>query len=429
MDNLESDYDSEMELLRNLLIGYKEKYTGGMSTLNADALRAKMKARRVIEPYIAKSVDRHPAYAIDSVSHIIASLTSMHMTGTICPGTKGFRRMFRKIMYKGYPIWRTDQDRDHIFFPEDFIAFSDRVVNEKVGYFSNEVTSAYEDGVCYNYTPVEDGLLFSWQIGIGGEHASLPVSVEVVGCRIRREGDAIHLMALLALDGDCAQVIDYVAERSALPFSANNTMVAYCLTLTAKGVVGEPAFMLIREEAHEIMAGHWPQDGDGWLFGNDDTKDISTLMERILGSATPVMAKLLSLGSYFRFRRDRIVLETSAGRSSGGGTSQPSGGASRNTAEKRERKFKVVAALRIVSMAPRSDGGSGRGYTPPDHAVEVEGHWRKLSATSVGVGPNGEPVVGKTFVRGHRRWKDKPERPRTILLKQPVAPYLEGKAA
>jgi hypothetical protein len=56
-------------------------------------------------------------------------------------------------------------------------------------------------------------------------------------------------------------------------------------------------------------------------------------------------------------------------------------------------------------------------YTPPRFQVEVDGYWRRLSPMAVGRNKYGEPTVGRTWVVGHARWKDKPRKLTTVHVK------------
>jgi len=80
--------------------------------------------------------------------------------------------------------------------------------------------------------------------------------------------------------------------------------------------------------------------------------------------------------------------------------------------------FRKVASLDVVNLAPAQKGT--RSYTPPRFSVELDGFWRRLSPASVGKDPNGNPVAGRTWVRGHMRWRDRPQRRAPVLVKASV---------
>ena len=81
-------------------------------------------------------------------------------------------------------------------------------------------------------------------------------------------------------------------------------------------------------------------------------------------------------------------------------------------------KYRKIASLEII------DAGSPpilRSYTPPRYQVEVDGFWRRLPPDVVGQGPGNESTRGRTWVKAHLRWRDKPPPPRTIYVKSSVA--------
>jgi hypothetical protein len=80
--------------------------------------------------------------------------------------------------------------------------------------------------------------------------------------------------------------------------------------------------------------------------------------------------------------------------------------------------YRRVAALRIV----RPDVERvARRFAAPEYRVEVDGFWRRLAPDALGRGPSGEAVEGRTWVRGHLRWRERPERPIKVLVKSRVA--------
>ena len=84
-------------------------------------------------------------------------------------------------------------------------------------------------------------------------------------------------------------------------------------------------------------------------------------------------------------------------------------------------KYKRVSSLRIVDSEKRSP--IGRSYSPPLFQVDVSGFWRRLhDPLSYGKDPIGDPVQGRTWVKGHARWKDRPqEEQRVVFIKSKVS--------
>lgn len=80
--------------------------------------------------------------------------------------------------------------------------------------------------------------------------------------------------------------------------------------------------------------------------------------------------------------------------------------------------YRRVSALRIV----RPDAERiARRFSAPKYRVDVDGFWRRLDPGAIGRGPRGEAVEGRTWVRGHLRWRDRPDRPIQVLVKSRVA--------
>ncbi len=80
--------------------------------------------------------------------------------------------------------------------------------------------------------------------------------------------------------------------------------------------------------------------------------------------------------------------------------------------------YRRVAALKIIN--PQSTAVV-RQFSAPQFQVEVDGFWRRLDHDSLGHDSNGEPVMGKTWVKGHLRWKRLPEKPIQVLVKSRVS--------
>lgn len=94
---------------------------------------------------------------------------------------------------------------------------------------------------------------------------------------------------------------------------------------------------------------------------------------------------------------------------------------------KRRRAFRVVSTLQIVTTdegeSIRSD--RPRRWSEPEFQVDVLGHHRRISESSVGSDFDGKPIIGKTWVSPHLSWRNKPPRPEKIVAKAPVMPALD----
>jgi hypothetical protein len=80
--------------------------------------------------------------------------------------------------------------------------------------------------------------------------------------------------------------------------------------------------------------------------------------------------------------------------------------------------FRTVAALDVIDIGRQP---VIRSYAPPQYKVEVDGFWRRLDPTALGKDALGNPVKGRTWVKGHLRWRARPEREATVFVKSSIA--------
>lgn len=108
----------------------------------------------------------------------------------------------------------------------------------------------------------------------------------------------------------------------------------------------------------------------------------------------------LHLPAYFDFMYDLIVTEEAPIR--GIDNRHPPKLTRRRRAS--GPKFRLVRSIRVIRV------GTGikseiRKWTAPKHSFAVRGHWRRLQHVQKGKDYFGHPVVGKTWVRSHTRYK------------------------
>ena len=121
------------------------------------------------------------------------------------------------------------------------------------------------------------------------------------------------------------------------------------------------------------------------------------------------------LPAYFAYRIDLVrtverprPIPEDARRTHGGGSSGPL------------QPGKPTQLVRTLAIQAAGGRPERRPYTPPRHRVELDGFYRRLSPGSVGKDRNGQPLPGRTWVRGHVRWRDRPARIEPILVKASV---------
>ena len=135
--------------------------------------------------------------------------------------------------------------------------------------------------------------------------------------------------------------------------------------------------------------------------------------------STQIAETLFSLPAYFKFKV-RLVVEKEHQTKLGNPTIVRDLGCSLNAARPAERVvFRKVAALEILDLAMSP---AIRSYRPPSHQVAVDGFWRRLSSPDAdGIDQQGLPTKGRTWVRGHMRWRQQPPPPVVVLVKNSVA--------
>lgn len=188
----------------------------------------------------------------------------------------------------------------------------------------------------------------------------------------------------------------------------------------------------LRTEKHEVRAfgrdhgNHYFMNiDDPETFGIRDPNSVSQrerevldgMIERIENETVlfEIAVTCFQLPAYFAFRitlvretkRDTVIAALSAVQRSQISSVDP---------EKRPL-FRTVAALELVDIGRLP---AIRSYTPPQYKVEVNGFWRKLEPESVGKNALGDPIKGRTWVKGHLRWRDRPEAS-AIIASDPTA--------
>jgi hypothetical protein len=145
----------------------------------------------------------------------------------------------------------------------------------------------------------------------------------------------------------------------------------------------------------------------------DAIEDFSSLFD--------VMKYAVLLPSYFNYRLDVVVREPYRQVKKTPNPSifsHPEPVASATELMQPNFKIRRVSAIRRISI---SSSIPARSFTPPTYKVPVSGFWRQLASDSVGSDENGRPVLGKTWVRSHERWRDLPNRPKDVFLKSRIA--------
>jgi hypothetical protein len=122
------------------------------------------------------------------------------------------------------------------------------------------------------------------------------------------------------------------------------------------------------------------------------------------------------LPAYFAYR---VTLVRETGKAQAiPAKSQSAKGKSSRAASANYPLFKTVASLEVIDLGKYP---LVRAYSPPQYKVEVDGFWRKIDPSLFGKDIFGNPTKGRTWVKGHLRWRDRPDRPSTIFVKRSIA--------
>ncbi len=326
-------------------------------------------------------------------------------------------------------------EKDHLFSLADFLDFvtsGDRRDDGMRWLFE------LRDGIVYNFTPVGDARELAFL------HADSSRFVVAGFTMVRRE-DQLHWAMIGGPICDLAEqtrelrsnpyeLQDKPPEKAFIDVHPNLEFRAEPLTGTDdvwKSIVF--GWFNLNSEKHEVRAfgrdhgNHYFMNiDDPETFGIRDPNSLSqrerealdAMIERIEKENVlfEIAVTCFQLPAYFAFRitlvretkRDTAIAAMSAVQ-----RSQISG----VDPEKRPL-FRRVAALEVVDIGRLP---AVRSYTPPQYKVEVNGFWRKLDPELAGKDVFGNPIKGRTWVKGHLRWRDRPEWESTMFVKSSIA--------
>jgi hypothetical protein len=407
----------------------------------ADKLLARMDALRAATRNSGAGypVDQHLRECLDTYNDRAVNAAA----GGSMPFTFGSMHGFvDEIEDEGITYFGLRPERDHAFLLGDFLDFA--TAPDTAGK-RLDAAAALPEGVIHSYSPIDDVRSLAF-IDAKGER------VVFGGITMVRRGQVLH-WALLGgpvtdlaartaeLQANLASVVERTkvgegltepdwsrTEAAALPGTDDVwKRVAYGMfnlstrshdsrnVLVDSGVSYEITTddpVAIGRDSFERLAG----EDRAWLERMANDLQANALYFDIAEAA-------FSLPGYFAYRIDLVATEQR--RTAIGLGTEPGRDRGRLLAASPDLRpsFRTVRTLRIASLAP--EPGSTRSYTPPAFSVELEGFWRRLSPGSIGKDAAGMPVEGRTWVKGHMRWRDRPARGRRILVKSPVGPARE----
>lgn len=405
-------YEKRRELMNRAANRYVQQVTANSAGLSADS---------ALRGYLGLLIG-----GLNRGRPSVASLVVLH----------DFVRDGPKVM--GFPTYAFKPEKNHLFDLVDFLDFSTGESFD-AGAVANGLASLPE-GVIHSYSIRGKPLEFTLT-----DDADLPFSM--MGMSMIRHGDELSWM----LDGgeifdeetwakftDCADLdaslVDerlgfhpadchpiegllYLARKSGMPTEVKGTEKTQTVRISGRfniATMSHEGRNIDRLFKHQLVSLTDDMRDAQLVHGPGVDTEFMESMTRQIQDASVLwsMAETcFGLPAYFGFvlkaRRDYMGQGSMKGQNGCAVLSAPAAG---------EREFTVVPALRIES----DFSSAGRSFSPPRYKVEVDGFWRRLADEGEGKGPAGEPVIGKTWVRGHARWKGNPDRPSRIMVKTSV---------
>jgi hypothetical protein len=268
-----------------------------------------------------------------------------------------------------------------------------------------------------------------------------PLKFYDLGSRIASDREGVHIMTMYALGNDLtAQTLKSALTDLGAVFSTGDEFVPVIMvvrtSLDRESGTPEISWFACQGgfgSTEESGYGFSSKASENRMYNDAQMEMIQGLMEVML----PLFERnveVMYLPAYFDLRVEAVEnldpKEAAQKVASGeaGPTISDGGLEKANKSDKSPSRFKVVKAL--IRPTLDADGllgeiASGRSRAAPDEQVEVDGFWRRISENTYGKDPQGNPVLGRTWVRAHRRYTDKPEpKHPKIRVKQPVAPYI-----
>jgi hypothetical protein len=353
-----------------------------------------------------------------------------HGTESLPSSYAGLRNFFRIDDQSGTLILRPEND--HLFHFSDFLDF---ITSADVPQQPFAAALDFRSGEIYSFSridPIGD-LVFSTQAN--DDFAFAGVSI----CRIE------NLVSVLLLGGradDSDMDVPLIfgsdssvprTKRSIKPDASLSTKDSLLdsttgrfRTLAIAEFDLENAALQRRYILRDIGASYVVHTDDPSVFHEDLTrKQLDEYAAPLESYATlfELCATSLLLRAYFAFRITLVRNEDPPSRSETPPPVTPASAAPKpklasQPTSSTEIRYRKVAALRIINDARISPT---RRYAPPQFRVRVRGFWRRLPPGHIGADPNGDPVVGRTWVSPHDRFRDKPIRPREVLVKSRIA--------
>jgi hypothetical protein len=334
-------------------------------------------------------------------------------------------------------VFRIKPEKDHLFSLSDFLDFATSPSRR-----SDAIRSVLElqDGIIYNFTPVGNIRELAFL------HADSSRFV-IAGFTMIRHGEELHWAMI---GGPICDLAEETRKLGPAPqrqdVREESRAKAYVkpspdLEFRAEPLAGTDdvwktivfGIFNLRSEKHEVRAigvdhGNYyttvvdhPE-----VFGVKDPESLSQQQQDRLAGMIERLEKdrlffeiaetCFELPAYFAYR---VTLVRETKRATAIAAMSPSARSKISAVASEKRPlFRTVASLEVVDLG---NPAVVRAYSPPRYRIEVDGFWRRIDPNLFGKDIFGNPAKGRTWVRGHLRWRERPERPSTIFVKRSIA--------
>jgi len=337
-------------------------------------------------------------------------------------------------------VLRMKPEKDHAFSAMDFFHF---VTEEGLQEQTLPRLRDLPEGVIHNFTAIGDLKEVAFE-----QEGSDPVVMS--GIAMVRYGDHLHWIVLggpvkdlaAATAARRAELATNEAQIRAANPRASETQIQETLNPTAVPMPGADDVWLsftmglfnLKTAKHEIriIARDWGVTisvfSDQFETRFADAYDSNPQVKRLVDKS---MAQLEASSLYFDLAETAFSLPAYFATKVSLVTEREVKTALSDDNPKAKYALKAPLDMRIltrrVSTLDFSYAGEkfDHAYTPPRFRVEVDGFWRRLAPESNGRDAEGNLVRGRTWVRGHARWKDKPPRVGVVHIKTPIRQALE----
>ena len=364
-------------------------------------------------------------YRIDYKARWVAEMLNWTGGTRVHAGLGFFDRFLDGFRMKGQRVLNTGVERDHVYLAEDFRRFSKSRMDRSIATVW-EGLGIFEEGVFYNFTPTEPYVITD-QMEEAEEPTNRDERMEflIEGFRIVRKDGEVSVMASATLCGIGLAVGDALMEELGMAVSEEGISMLVGVTFSEGFKFAGHGVVMTELQPRILAFGASTLKEDTWLISRDDEGRVEAYLHLLSKKVIAECLHALDLGAYFEYRRDEVVTEPTR-KGTVRAVSGDGGAERRERQNRQDKRFRKVSAIRYVRLqdddAPSDAAdGSTRKRAEPEHAVDVSGFYRRIKETSWGADRFGRPILGKTWVASHLRYKNRPRKDGpTIFVKEPI---------